>query len=127
MTGGRLSALALVVLLGACTAGPERREPAPVAAPPRPSTPETPTAAPDDAVAGLLAEARAARAAGALERALALLERAQRLAPARAAVYLQLARTHAAAGDRSQARAFAERGLLYCRGDACRPLARLAR
>ena len=46
----------------------------------------------------------------------ALLERAQRIDPGSADIYLALAETHQARGDLSQARATAERGLLYCNG-----------
>jgi Tfp pilus assembly protein PilF len=47
---------------------------------------------------------------------LALLERALRIDPDSAEVYLEMAKTHHAGGDRAQARATAERGLLYCSG-----------
>ncbi len=57
-----------------------------------------------------------------------MLERAQRIDPDSAEIYLAMARTHQASGDTSQARAVAERGLLYCNGraecDALRGLAR---
>jgi Flp pilus assembly protein TadD len=62
----------------------------------------------------LLAKAEQATGRGDYEEALALLERAQRIDPDSAEVYLGLARTHAARGDAAQARATAERGLLYC-------------
>ncbi|MHA7817909.1 MAG: tetratricopeptide repeat protein [Pseudohaliea sp.] len=125
-----LFVLALAAFLAACAGSPSRQEPAPVVTPPgesgRPApAPAPPPAAPaTDAVTGLLARARDAREAGETERALALLERAQRLDPARGALYLELARTHAAAGDGAQAKAFAERGLLYCRGSECAALSR---
>jgi tetratricopeptide (TPR) repeat protein len=57
-----------------------------------------------------------ATARGDYERALALLERAQRIDPESAEIYLQLARTHQARGNAAQARAMAERGMLFCRG-----------
>ena len=130
-----LPAIALAAALAACAGSPSRETPAPVATPPGESSRSTPApeaapppAAPvNDAVAGLLDQARAARESDDTERALALLERAQRLDPARGALYLELARTHAAAGDPAQAKAFAERGLLYCRGSECSALARFTR
>jgi len=66
----------------------------------------------------LLARAEQAAAAGDFERALGLLERAQRVDPDSADVYLAMARTHYARGDYAQARATAERGLLYCASKA---------
>lgn len=65
--------------------------------------------------ADLVARAATAREAGHYEEALTLLERAQRIDPASADIYLALAQTHHARGDASQARATAERGLLYCK------------
>jgi len=65
----------------------------------------------------LLDRAEAATARGDYEEALALLERAQRVDPDNADVYLGMARTHDARGDSAQASATAERGLLYCRSD----------
>ena len=56
------------------------------------------------------------------DKANALLERALRLAPYRAATYLELARVKAASGDILQALVFAERGLLYCEHPICRAL-----
>ena len=73
-------------------------------------------------------KAEQARARGDYEQALALLERAQRIDPESGEIYLQLARTHRARGDSAQARATAERGLLFCAGktecDALRALAK---
>ena len=66
----------------------------------------------------LLDKAEAATQKGDYERALSLLERAQRIDPDSAEIYLAMARTHEARGDLGQARATAERGLLYCRGQA---------
>jgi tetratricopeptide (TPR) repeat protein len=63
---------------------------------------------------GLLGKAEQASAAGDYEQALALLERAQRIEPDSAEIYLSLAKTHQAKGDYAQASATAERGLLYC-------------
>ena len=76
--------------------------------------PVIPPPAPDAPYADLVKRAGAAREAGDYEQALALLERAQRIDPDSADIYLALARTHRARGDLSQARATAERGLLYC-------------
>jgi Flp pilus assembly protein TadD len=94
-------------------------------------TPPAPPPAPSPPVSaheGLLQRAAEARSAGDYEAALALLERAQRIDPDDARVYLGLARTHRAAGDRAMARASAERGLLYCRADSdCEALRALVR
>lgn len=121
--------LPLALLLGSCAGGPGRQPPAPVETPPPADGGAVPAPPPpvSAAFSGLLERARAARKEGATERALVLLERAQRLDPARGALYLELALTHRAAGDEVQARAFAERGLLYCLGSECDELARLAR
>ncbi len=128
----RSTVLGLVVLLAACsTVTPPASVPVPVEkqqlpepkivtppapvprAPPRPTTPS-----PSAALQPLLAQAGQATARGDYEQALALLERAQRIDPGSAAVYLAMAQTHRASGDAAQARATAERGLLYCVSDA---------
>lgn len=66
------------------------------------------------AYGGLLARADTAATRGDYEQALALLERAQRIDPDNAQIYLDMARTHAQRGNVKQAAATAERGLLYC-------------
>ena len=73
---------------------------------------------------GLLDEARHLRTTGDLSGSLARLDRALRIAPQNALVYLELARSHAAAGAPARASASAERGLLYCRGSVCAQLRR---
>lgn len=85
---------------------PPATAPQPPSRPPRPAT--------TSAWQPLVDKAEQARARGDYEQALALLERAQRIDPDSGAIYLQLARTHRARGDAAQARATAERGLLYC-------------
>ena len=65
---------------------------------------------------GLISKADAARDRGDYDQSLAYLERAQRIDPDNADIYLGLAQTHAAAGNMNQANATAERGLLYCYG-----------
>jgi len=102
---------------------PESPAPAPLPSPqPSPAPPARPAPpAVDPAAAAygpLLQRAQAATDRGDYEEALGLLERAQRIAPDSAEVYLALARTHAARGDQAAARATAERGLLYCEGSA---------
>lgn len=102
-----------------------------------PETPAPPPAAPlppatdpgvTSAAAGLLDKARAASAQGDYEQALALLERAQRIDPNSAEVYLQLARVYAAQGHADKARDTASRGTLYCRDEReCATLRALAR
>lgn len=124
--------LGLVILLAACsTYSPPVSTPAPVPvakpplpkvvtppakAPPAPHRPTTPSAS--AAWQPLLAKATQATQRGDYEQALALLERAQRIDPDSAEVYLGMAQTHRARGDAAQARATAERGLLYCTSDA---------
>jgi Tfp pilus assembly protein PilF len=125
----RGAVLALVVLLAACaTSTPPPSAPAPVVvkpappgkvespparvppqAPPRPATPSA-----SAAWQPLLAKAQQATQRGDYEQALALLERAQRIDPDSAEVYLCMAQTQRASGNAAQARAMAERGLLYC-------------
>lgn len=96
--------------------------PRPEAEPPRPvPAPEPPPRVAPGVTAAygpLLDQAESATGRGDYEQALALLGRAQRIAPDSADVYLAMARTHAARGDPVRARATAERGLLYCRVSA---------
>ena len=127
----RGAVLVTLVLGAACsTYTPPINVPAPVETPPEhtvvippppqppqvPARPTTPSAS--AAWQPLLAKAEQATASGDYEQALALLERAQRIDPDSGEVYLALARTHQAKGDTAQARATAERGLLYCATDA---------
>ncbi len=94
--------------------------PRPPARPPQPST--------SSAWQPLVDRAAQAAAGGDYDQALALLERAQRIDPDDARIYLGLAQTHRAAGDAAMARASAERGLLYCRNRReCDALRRLVR
>lgn len=129
------AAALLAALLSACsttdTTPPETApvERAPEAVEVIPSQPETrPKPAPVAAYRPLLEKANAARSRGDYDESLALLERAQRIDPDGADIYLAMARTHQARGDKAQARAVAERGLLYCSGrsqcDALRAYAR---
>ena len=94
---------------------PEYTTVTPPATKPQPSSrPTQPSAS--AAYQPLLDKAGRATASGDYEQALALLERAQRIDPDSAEIYLSMAKTHQASGDVAQARATAERGLLYCRG-----------
>ena len=139
----RAVVLATIALLAACTTYTEPgRDTAPVEAPqvepqapvivkPPPSEHETPPRAATHSASAawrpLLANAAKATGRGDYEQALALLERAQRIDPDNAQVYLGIAETHRAKGDAAQAKAMAERGLLYCSSvalcDALRALA----
>lgn len=56
---------------------------------------------------------------GEYDRAQALLQRAHRIDPTDAEVYLDLAELYAEEGDLSASRAMAERGLLYCEPTNC--------
>lgn len=78
-------------------------------------------------VLGLLDQARDLRRAGNYDASFSRLERALRIAPQSAAVYLELAKTHQAVGDTERAAASAQRGLLYCSGVQCRSLRRYAK
>ena len=127
----RLAAAAsLAALLVGCSVYslPGQQDPAPppptTTSPPPPPAPEPPTPPVRDpnasnAYGGLVHKAAAARNRGDYDQALALLERAQRIDPDSGEIYLELARTYSAQGDDASARATAERGLLYCRGDEC--------
>lgn len=118
----------LLLALHGCTLLPEGRDsPAPVETRDGRVPPSAPEPAPDptepapaephavQAYGPLLARAETATRAGDYDQALGLLERAQRIDPDSAEVYLHLARTYAAQGRQDRARATAERGLLYCR------------
>lgn len=85
-------------------------------APVTPRQPSAPVASPVDR---LLKESAQACTAGDVDRGLARLDRALRIAPQRAALYLEMARCHSIAGDAKRAEAAAERGLSYCRGREC--------
>lgn len=123
----------LALLLGGCAIAPDPIPPETPEATRRSA--ETPTPAistPGGAVAPpavspverLLADAQELREVGNLSACFARLERALRIAPQDARIYLELARTHLEAGHRARASASAERGLLYCRGSNCRELRR---
>ncbi len=137
----RGATVGLIILLAACsTYTPPASAPAPVEqsqpepkvvtppakvpqAPPRPAT----TSA-SAALQPLLAKAAQATERGDYEQALTLLERAQRIDPDSAEVYLCMAQTHRARGNAVQARAMANRGLLYCSTEAlCNALRDFAR
>lgn len=91
-------------------------EPRPVPEPPAPEEAQ-PEPAAARAYGPLLARAETATGQGDYDRALSLLERAQRIDPDNARIYLELARTYAAKGRPERARNMAERGLLYCRSE----------
>jgi len=124
----RSSTLCLLLFISGCSIfSAPGSEPAPVekqpdytpVTPPATSPQPAPRAAEPSASAAyqpLLNKAEQASDRGDYEQALALLERAQRIDPDSAEIYLNMARTHQASGDSAQARATAERGLLYCSG-----------
>ena len=137
----RSAAVGLVLLLAACaTTAPPVAAPVPAQLPPPQRPVVTPPAAPPKApprpaapvvraaLQPLLSKAAQATAHGDYEQAMALLERAQRIDPGSADVYLGMAQTHQAQGNMAQARVTAERGLLYCATDAqCSALRAYAR
>ncbi|MEM9257219.1 MAG: tetratricopeptide repeat protein [Pseudomonadota bacterium] len=128
--GCRMGAIVTLIALSACATHQAPDGGAVPEAPPVPGQSEYPATRPhtskpavqepvgSTAYQPLLARAREASAKGDYEQALALLERAQRINPNGADIYLSMARVHEARGDWSQARAVAERGLLYCQSSA---------
>ncbi len=133
-TGARITvAVGCIAILAGCSVyslpGQQDQAPPPPTstAPPPPPVPEEPAPPARDpnasnAYGGLVEKASEARSRGDYEQALALLERAQRIDPDSGEIYLELARTYSAQGENAKARATAERGLLYCRGDECAQL-----
>jgi tetratricopeptide (TPR) repeat protein len=124
MVSRTLLAIVATAILAAC-AGPVSK---PVQVKPEPSTPAAreDTRSAGDASASLLGQARAARLAGDFTRSEVLLQRAQRIDPHNAVVYLEYARLYAAHGNMEDARTMAERGLLYCDSRSCAQLRELA-
>jgi len=141
-TVGRGAVVVMIALLASCATAPPGGEAPPVKPVEKPAEPiivtpppvkyETPPRAATHSASAawqpLLAKAEQAVERGDYEQALALLERAQRIDPDSAEVYLGMAETHLAKGDAAQARATAERGLMYCSSaaicDALRALTR---
>ena len=82
----------------------------------QPSTPAQPSVS--GAAQSLMSKARTASNQGDYEQAIALLERAQRIDADSGEIYLALAQTYKAKGDLQMASAAAERGMLYCSGNA---------
>ena len=134
----RIAALSFFAMVPACSTLPEsgsvpvKKAPQHAGVTPDARVPDVPfrSATPPASTAWtpLLAKADQATNRGDYEKAMALLERAQRIDPDSAEVYLGMAKAHSAKGDHMQARATAERGLLYCSGkiqcDALRGYAR---
>lgn len=121
----RGAALCLVLFVAGCSTysapGSAPAPPPPPSAPapqPPPTPPRPPQPSTTSAWKPLVEKAQQARQRGDIEQALALLERAQRIDPESAEIYLELASTHQARGDMAQARATAERGMLFCRSAA---------
>ena len=117
-----VAALLLLLVVAGCSTAPTSTpgpvvtdgKPAEKTAPPPITPAPSVTTAPGAAYAELLERAESARSRGEYQQALALLERAQRIEPGSARIYLDLAVTHKARGDLQQAKATAERGMLYC-------------
>lgn len=136
MSGKRLFRVAIAaaaLLLGACATGPKAVSPsAPEATEPSAGTataPVTsasggrpPTSGGVSPTERLLEEAAEACAAGSIELGLSRLDRALRISPQQADLYLQMARCYDAAGESERAAAAAERGLAFCSGRECRSL-----
>lgn len=134
MVSRTLLIVLLGLVLGACASDPQRpASEAPASASPEtvrtPATVEPAASEPGlrTASGGLLTQAREALRRGELDRADAILQRAQRLDPTNALVYLELARLHQKRGEPAAAQAAAERGLLYCDAGSCEDLRALAR
>ena len=127
------------LLLAGCAEQPRYR-PSPVTWPdqeegssssPTDKAPESvyqPSDAGSGAVDELLLSARSDMRAGRSNVAVASLERALRIAPDNADIYLALAEVYLERGDSELAQNIAGRGLLYCTGrEQCRQLGKLAR
>ena len=117
----RVLLVSFVLILGGCSSFTPPTVPPPVETPqsaggPAPSQEAHQPASPSASAAWrpLLAKAQSASGRGDYEQAFAYLERAQRIDPDSAEVYLGMAQTHRARGDSVRASATAERGLLYC-------------
>jgi tetratricopeptide (TPR) repeat protein len=121
----RGASLSLILLVSACStytpsggdSPQDDKQPAHTEPPPSTKVPETHRPASPSASSAwqpLLTKAEQAADRGDYDQALALLERAQRIDPDSAEVYLGMAKTHRARGDVAQARVTAERGMLYC-------------
>ena len=111
-----LTAVAAALLAACSTPAPM---PTPAPTPPVSSRDER---VPTNASLGLIEQGRQARLAGDYGRADGLLQRAQRVEPRQAAVYLELSRLYRDRGDPDAARTVAERGLLYCQELVCEQL-----
>lgn len=138
--GPLLIAGAVVVLLVGCAEQPTY-QPSPVTWPDqeegasktadtadKPESVYQPSDAGSGAVDELLQSAHTDMRAGRSNSAVAGLERALRIAPDNADIYLALAEVYLQRGDSELAQNIAGRGLLYCTGrDQCRQLERLSR
>ena len=128
----RVVLIALMLAMVGCGTAPERPKAVYESPPEEPE--QTPAAVAPAVIdpgirrAGdsLLADARGARADGALDRAEALLQRAQRIDPSNALIYRELAELYLQKGHMDASRTVAERGLLYCEGRDCDALRTLA-
>jgi len=109
----RTLALATLVALGAagCTVSPGR---SPSGSAP---APRGPAAEPNAASVALLERSQAARSAGRYGEAAASLERALRIDPNNALLWIELAEIKAADGDRAQAGEMARKALTLAAGD----------
>ena len=113
--------MAALVLLAACSSAPGPVQPEPPPQRSESATQPLPEAAPS-ATAGLVQRAEDARRMGDFSKAESLLQRAQRIDPRNAEIYLEYAALHQAQGEPVEARTMAERGLLYCMGNTCKAL-----
>ena len=115
--------VALGLLLAGCASAPGPESPAEPGPPPAAPIEQAPEAQPQPpresvAIAGLMESARSDAAAGRLPNAAASIERALRIDPNNAALWVELGEIHLAAGNRSQAASMARKALTLTAGDA---------
>ena len=116
--------IALLATLAACTAlqGPQRpaaaSKPSGAGAPPSAAAPTRPPSETSGATQALLAQSRAARAAGNYPQANATIERALRIAPSDPNLWVELGEIELATGNAAQAATLARKALTLASNDS---------